>query len=162
MKIIIITDSHDNIWNLDKFFESIKDRDSDMLIHCGDFCAPFMIDRLQNNYKKSIHLVWGNTNDKESTTEFVKTLDHVTLHGDVAELEIDDKKLAVTHFPEKARELAETQKYTYVLYGHDHTKNDEMIDKTRLINSGNIMGHKDPASYAILDTKTDTLEFVEL
>ena len=40
MIIAIMSDSHDNIWNLRKALEIIKKKNAQMIIHCGDFIAP--------------------------------------------------------------------------------------------------------------------------
>ena len=43
MLVAIMSDSHDNIWNLRKAVEIIKNSQAGLLIHCGDFIAPFML-----------------------------------------------------------------------------------------------------------------------
>ena len=43
MIVAIMSDSHDNIWNLRKAVEIIKNSQAGLLIHCGDFIAPFML-----------------------------------------------------------------------------------------------------------------------
>ncbi|MDP7133117.1 MAG: metallophosphoesterase family protein, partial [Planctomycetota bacterium] len=59
MKIAIMSDSHDNIWKLEAALE--KAAGSDAIIHCGDLCSPFIIDRLGRlSNEKPVHVVWGN------------------------------------------------------------------------------------------------------
>ena len=43
MKIAVMSDTHDNIWNLEDALAIIKDEKADLIIHCGDFVAPFML-----------------------------------------------------------------------------------------------------------------------
>jgi len=40
MIVAVMSDSHDNIWNLRKAVEIIKNSQAGLLIHCGDFIAP--------------------------------------------------------------------------------------------------------------------------
>jgi len=44
MQLAILSDTHDNIWKLDTAL--ILMADADVLIHCGDLCAPFVVKRL--------------------------------------------------------------------------------------------------------------------
>jgi hypothetical protein len=49
MLIAVMSDSHDNIWNLRKAVEIIKDRQAGLLIHCGDFIAPYLRSFIPNS-----------------------------------------------------------------------------------------------------------------
>src|SRR3989304_1772275 len=44
MKILVMSDSHDNLWKLDAASEHITR--ADVIVHCGDICSPFMVRRL--------------------------------------------------------------------------------------------------------------------
>ncbi len=46
MFVAVMSDSHDNIWNLRKALTIIKKKGAGMIIHCGDFIAPFMLKEL--------------------------------------------------------------------------------------------------------------------
>ena len=158
MRLGIISDSHDNIWNLDKALSRI---DADLLIHCGDFCAPFIMDHLAG-FKGEVHCVFGNIDDRKKKKKKAEEHDNITLHGDIAELDIDDKKIAIVHNHLVAEALASTGKYDIVFFGHTHQKKDEMIQETRLINPGEIMGRLGKPGYAIYDTSKDELSFIDL
>ena len=55
MIIAVMSDSHDNIWNLRKALTIIKKQKAKMIIHCGDFIAPFMLMELdQNRIKRNL------------------------------------------------------------------------------------------------------------
>ncbi len=47
MLIAVMSDSHDNIWNLQKALGIVKEKGAEMIIHCGDFVAPFMLKELE-------------------------------------------------------------------------------------------------------------------
>jgi uncharacterized protein len=59
MIIAVMSDSHDNIWNLRKALPIIKEKNAGMIIHCGDFVAPFMLKEL-NEADIPVHGVLGN------------------------------------------------------------------------------------------------------
>ena len=160
MKIGIISDSHDRIDNLNKALEIfIKNKVSE-IIHCGDFCAPFMIQEMAK-FKGKIHCIFGNINDEYTSTKFAIE-NGVNLYGDFAELEIDRKKIAVVHFPQIARSLALSGKYDAVFYGHDHIKNFEKVNNTFLVNPGELMGRKAKPSCAIYNTEENSIKHIDI
>jgi len=161
MLVAIISDTHDNIWNLAKALEIFKKKNVSALIHCGDFCAPFIIKKL-DELGVPVHCVFGNTDDRFSTTEIALGSKNVKLYGDVAQFELDNKKIAITHFPIFAKGIAHTKEQDIVFYGHNHTKKQEIINNTLLVNPGELSGVKNTPSFAIYDTETNKVEFFDL
>jgi len=162
MKIAIISDTHDHLDNLRRVLLEV--RDTNALIHCGDLVAPFVIKELGDHYKKPIHIVWGNNEgDHPIVEERVKSYPTVEHHGDEARLEFDGKKIAVTHYPGRAEELASLEEYDLVFYGHTHRVETHRVGKTTVVNPGDVMGKDDSkAHYAIYDTETNKVELKAL
>jgi predicted phosphodiesterase len=65
MLVAVMSDSHDNIWNLRKAVKIVRDRQAGLLVHCGDFIAPFMLKELD---------CFGHTHEHE-----IRQMGHVTL-----------------------------------------------------------------------------------
>ena len=162
MKIVIISDSHDNIWKLAEAMPHLAG--ADVVLHCGDLISPFMIKRLSEGLGDiPVHLVWGNNDgDKSLVTQLAEVAGSITVHGDSAFLEIDGIKIAINHYPENARKEAELGKFDLVCYGHDHTANQEWVGETLLLNPGELMGMNGPSTFAIFDTKTSEITWIEL
>ncbi|MCJ7773383.1 MAG: metallophosphoesterase family protein, partial [Desulfobacterales bacterium] len=82
MIIAVMSDSHDNIWNLRKALDIIKQEAAVMIIHCGDFVAPFMLKEL-DLAGIPVHGVFGNNDgDQYLLTKLSLTdLSNVTLYG---------------------------------------------------------------------------------
>jgi putative phosphoesterase len=159
MKIAIISDTHDNIFNLEKALSWINSQNIPLIIHCGDLCAPSVLTEiLVKKFPHQIYLIHGNVGDRELLEEKVKNLKNVKLFGDFGEIEIDNKKIAFVHKPEEAKKIAQTEKYDLVFYGHTHKPWEEKIGKTKLVNPGNLAGMFYKATFAIYETKTDKLE----
>ncbi|MBD3252286.1 YfcE family phosphodiesterase [Candidatus Pacearchaeota archaeon] len=162
MKIAIISDTHDNIPNLRKALELIKD--SEVLIHCGDLCGPFMLDELKK-FQGEIHLIFGNIGDPYLTPIRAEKLD-INFYRNFAELNIDSKKIAAAHFPEIAKAVAESNRYDLVCYGHTHIPEKTKINKTQLLNPGTLSGRKlskqVTSSFATYNTETDEIEILEI
>lgn len=161
MLIAILSDIHDNIWQLDKVLARVTDGEA--LIFCGDFCAPFTLTQLGQTFKGPVHVVWGNNDgDKWLLTRNASALGNVQLHGELAELEIGGRKIAVNHYPHIARHLAESGSYDLVCYGHDHTALIDQIGRTLLVNPGEVMGRFGRSTFAWYNTETGLAELVEV
>jgi len=163
MKIAIISDSHDNLVNIEKFLMWANKNNVEMIIHCGDLAAPSIIAKeLDPNFSGPVHFVHGNVADRELNIKLAKESKHVTCHGDLGELAIDDKKIAFCHYPNQAEDLAKTGRYDLIFYGHDHTPWEKQIGQTRLLNPGTLAGMFNKATFAVYNTKTDKAELILL
>ncbi|MGB7292209.1 MAG: metallophosphoesterase family protein [Thermodesulfobacteriota bacterium] len=160
MRIAIISDIHDNVWNLGPALETIKD--SDVLICCGDMCSPFIVDLMAVGFSKEIHIVFGNNDGDQYriANNAAKYDGRVLIHGEFAELKLGGKSLAVNHYPNIARSIAESGAYDVVCYGHNHIDSVVRVNNTLLINPGAIMGYdgvnkKDiPSTFVVYDTES--------
>ncbi|MBI3290758.1 metallophosphoesterase family protein [Candidatus Falkowbacteria bacterium] len=163
MKIAIVSDSHDNIPNIEKFLDWADKNSIKAIIHCGDLAAPSVIKKeFAPKFKGQVHFIHGNVADRELNKEVAKEFDHVTLHGDTGTLEIDGVKIAFNHFPWDAKKLAQTGKYDLVFYGHDHKPWEKTVGKTRMLNPGTLAGMFNKATFAVYDTKTGQAELILL
>ena len=159
MKIAIVSDTHDNVPNLEKALAWMNKNGIEQIIHCGDLCAPsILINVLVPNFSGLIHMVFGNVEDRELLSQKAADFSHVKHYGEIGEVEIDGKKLAFVHFPDDGKKLAETDKYDLVFYGHNHKAWEEQVGKTRLVNPGTLAGLFAKATFAVYDTKSDKLE----
>lgn len=159
MRLAIISDTHDNIPNLEKAIAWMNKNGIAAIIHCGDLCAPATLKNvLAPQFQKPIHMVFGNVEDRDLLPSVVKEFPHVRHYGDVADFAIDGKRMAVNHYPNTAKELARTGKFDYSFYGHTHTPWEEEINGCRVVNPGTLAGLFSKATFAMLDTVTGVLE----
>ena len=55
----LCSDIHDNIWALDRALPLLSP--ADVVLFCGDFCAPFTLAQLAEGLApRPLHVVWGN------------------------------------------------------------------------------------------------------
>ena len=138
MRIVILSDIHDNLWNLAAALETVQETDA--MICCGDLCSPFVIDVLAR-FPKEIHIVFGNNDaDLYRITAKASKLPQFHLHGEFLECEFDGKRFAVNHFDYIAKPLAKSGKYDVVCFGHNHIMELTREENYWLINPGPIMG----------------------
>ncbi len=163
MLIAIVSDIHDNIWKLRKVSQQITARGAELLICCGDICAPFTLQQLAKDFKGTVHCVWGNNDgDKWLLTNTANSLGNVTLYGDFAEFEAGGRKIAVNHYGTMGRRLAQSQAYDLVCYGHDHQAMIEQVGQTLLVNPGEVMGRFGKSTFALYNTDAHTAELIEV
>jgi putative phosphoesterase len=166
MRIAILSDIHDNLWNLRLAIDAL--RGADALICCGDLCAPFVMDQLAR-FPGPVHIVFGN-NDADLFRITRKSTDRVRVHGEYFEGELGGKRVAVNHFDNIARPLALSGEYDLVCYGHNHVFRVTRLGRTLAVNPGPIMGAKFPGgewtdvapTFAVYDTDSGQVEAFEI
>ncbi len=144
-KIAIISDSHDNIPNLEKFSNYCKKNKIKTLLHCGDVTSLETFNYIQDSFNGDIHAVRGNAD--------MFTLDKKKI------IEIDSLKIALAHHKEIVASLmTKENNLDFAFYGHSHKPWIEKFNNTYLANPGSLAGMGYKAVFATLDTKTKKLE----
>ena len=157
-KIAVISDSHDHVETLERVLKLANAARAQALLHCGDLCAPFMLNLMAERFGGPIHVVFGNNDGDGRLLQSVAAKHaHVTLHGIYAELGIGGRQIAMIHYPEPARRIAQSGVFALVCYGHDHLKHQEQIGQTWLLNPGEVMGLKGAPTWALYDAVTHTV-----
>jgi putative phosphoesterase len=158
-KIAIISDSHDNIPRIEQMLKMTEKENIKTIIHCGDVCTRETLKYLQQNFKGQIYLSIGNVDADHGINEETK---NVKIFPEFGEIEMEGLKIAFVHSPQEAKELANTQKYNFVFYGHTHKPWEEDINNCKIINPGTLAGLFTRSTFAILDTQTKKVELIIL
>jgi putative phosphoesterase len=152
MKIAIISDTHDNLENLKKFFDFAKKEKIEILIHCGDVCNGETLKEIEKNFKE-IYLCFGNADIKESLLKEAKKTKIFEKEG---KIEVNRLKIGFCHmFNLKEKNL---EGFDFYFFGHSHWPFLKKEGNCCLANPGNLAGLFYKATFAILDTKTKKLE----
>ena len=78
-------------------------------------------------------------------------------------IEIEKRKIFLTHYPILAKPMAKSGDFDAVFYGHDHKFNLDKIGNCLIVDPGEISAHKtSKATFAIYDTETNEAEIVNL
>ena len=166
MRVAVLSDIHDNLWNLAAAIDYV--RAAEVLICCGDLCSPFVMDQLAR-FPGQVHIVFGN-NDADLFRITRKSSDRVRVYGEFFETVLDGRKVAVNHFDYIARPIAASGLYDMVCYGHNHEFSVARIGRTLAINPGPIMGARFPggkwedvaATFVVVDTQGQSVEAFEV
>jgi putative phosphoesterase len=162
MLYAVLSDTHDNIWKLEAALPTLAN--ADVLFHCGDLCAPFVVKMLGEAIsEKPIHIIWGNNDgDPGLITKVTQGYPNINLHGQFAMLEVGGRKVALNHYPELARGLAYTGDFDLVFFGHNHIASEERIKDCLLLNPGELMGLNGRSTFAIVDSNSLFVEWIEI
>ncbi len=160
MKISIISDTHDNIANLNKAIAITLREKTETLIHCGDINSIETVKEIKKLFSGKIYITFGNADENNfpDIENLKKDFPEISFFKEIGELNIEGKNIAFTHFPETAKELALLKKYDLVFHGHTHKPWEEKIERTRMVNPGNVAGTFYKPTFAIYDANNDKLE----
>jgi hypothetical protein len=153
MKIAVMSDSHDHVWNLRKALDITQSENCSMIIHCGDFVAPFVFKEfLQAGIP--VHCVFGNNDgDRYLLTRLaMESKGKITLSPIIGTVDAENLNIAFTHEWPVAEGLAATGRYDLVCFGHSHQHTQQQIGRTLVVNPGEIMGKDGEPGFCIVNT----------
>lgn len=166
MKVGVISDIHDNIWNLDKVISYLQGK-METVISLGDYCAPFVLPYIAS-LEVPVYACLGN-NDEDQIAQVQMAGDLFTwtpLAKEYGQVEIGGKKMAFCHYPKLAELLAKSGEYDAVFHGHNHMAKEEKFGETLLANPGAVCGIQKgkpgQASFGIYDSEANQIEIIDL
>lgn len=163
MLVVIISDIHDNLANLERFLSFVRKKRIKIIISCGDFGGQEALKLLTENFKGKFFSVLGNADVKTALLEAAKNFPRIKIFEDFGEMKLGELRIAFCHLQSLAEKLYSTKKYDFVFYGHTHKPWLKKIGDYVLANPGNLAGVFFKPTFAILDTKTKkiSLEILE-
>jgi len=163
MKIAIISDVHNNLVNLGKTLDFCKKEKVVSLLCCGDLASRETLDYLADNFSGEIFFTFGNMDDEHMADfKHVDNYKNINIFADHGEAEFDGQKIAFVHYPDMAKRLARSGKYSLVYYGHTHKPWEEMVGNCKVLNPGCVTGDRFQPTFAIWDTKDNDFRLVLL
>lgn len=161
MSIAILSDCHDRLDHLQRVLAEVRARGAARLFFLGDFCAPFALKELAEGFGGPIEAVFGNNDgDRFLLCSIASRHAHVTLHDPLAELEVDGRRILLTHYPEIGRRLAKSGEADAVFSGHDHQRYQHRFAGALWANPGEIMGRFGIVSFGWYDPVAHAFEHV--
>jgi len=168
LKVVIVSDSHDNLLNVSKFIAYVANIGVDLIIHLGDYISPFTLKMFSSLNARLLGVFGNNDGDK---LLLLKSLGSVgEIYEAPLETSIDGFKTLLLHgfgsreLTEKiVRYLANSSGYDLILYGHTHTYNVEKYGNTVMVNPGALSGYlTEYPTIAIFDTKDLSISIVDI
>jgi len=163
MKIGVLSDTHDNLVNLDFVLNSCREKDIKTLIHCGDLTSLDMVSKF-----RGFRLIYTIGN-MDIATGAIKTriegMNEENYAGMVYRGKLNGVPIAVTHshIDGKVMELVREKRFKWIFHGHTHEKRDESLHGSRIVNPGALGGlGKEPRSFCVVDLDADTAVFIQV
>ena len=134
----ILSDTHDNLTRVREAVRLFNDAGCDLVIHAGDFVAPFTVDELRN-LRAPVKAVYGNCDgEKAGLAKAFRGVGEIQeapfafLHGGV--------RFVVSHLDAPVGRYVQAKTCDVVIFGHTHKPLVERRDGVLLINPGEAGG----------------------
>jgi putative phosphoesterase len=162
VKLGIIADTHDRLPFIDKAVQKLNRENVELVLHAGDYSAPFVTSRFKPLQAEMIG-VFGNNDAEKSLLKQNFEAIGVQIRGKFAEIKADGLKIALLHGEEASllESLINTGAYDVVLHGHTHKAGIRKQIKTLVVNPGEACGYlSERATFALLETGTMDVRFI--
>ncbi|MEM0216071.1 MAG: metallophosphoesterase [Candidatus Bathyarchaeia archaeon] len=165
MLIGLMSDTHDNLPMVEKAVSLLNDRKVELVLHAGDYVAPFVIPKLRELKAKVIGVFGNNDGDKELLKKRSAEHEGMEIRGNFAEIQVGDTKIVLLHGHEDEllKALINSQSFSVVVHGHTHKAEIYRKGKTLIINPGEVCGYlTGNSTVAILDTDRLEAKIIEI
>ena len=159
MLVGVVSDTHNNLKNINLIISLFNERRVDLVIHTGDITNA-------NSLKKFSELncnlvgVFGNNDRNEPGLEEAAEESGFEFHPPPLKISKLNRNIAIFHEPELINKyLLDNKDIDIVLHGHTHRYREETLDRTILFNPGESAGIiKGKNAIGIINLKDLSLE----
>lgn len=138
MLIGLISDTHENMPLIAKAVACFNEAGVDLVLHAGDLISPITAKEFRN-LKARMVAVFGNNDG-----EHMLWRERISGWGEVwdgdYETVLDGCRVLMMHAPRHLEELAASQAYGVIVYGHTHQSDRRMVGTTLIVNPGECGG----------------------
>jgi uncharacterized protein len=178
MKIGIISDTHDDVENVQRAIEIFNAEKVGYVIHAGDYVFPGVVQEFRKLNGKLIGVLGNNDGEKGALLRNFLGING-ELKGELGEIEFDGLKFGIYHGTDTGikDQLVNSKKYDILICGHTHIKEPSLNSigkykndgKTLVLNPGT--AHKKIASISgafkesgiiVFDIQTREYKFIDL
>jgi putative phosphoesterase len=165
MLIGLISDTHDNLPIIEKAVKRLNEEKVELVLHAGDYVAPFVIAKFKALNCKLIGVFGNNDGDHELLRKRFSETENCTVRGRFAEIDADGFMIALLHGDETdlLSALVNHSDFDAVVHGHSHSNVSQNRGKLLVVNPGEVCGYlTGKATLGLLDTFTREARIVEL
>ena len=162
MKVGLLADTHDRLPAIAALVRLMADRGAAMLLHAGDFCAPFSIDAVLGPQLPVGGVFGHNDGDRQGLVAKAAAGIGVELFASPHTFEVGGRQILLVHdIGEVQPRSLET--HGLVVHGCTHRSECRRRGATLIINPGEGCGwiHGTPSG-AVLDLESSKVEFINL
>jgi putative phosphoesterase len=157
----IMADSHDNLHSIKHAVRIFKEAECKLVIHAGDFVAPFAAKELEN-LGCPVKAVFGNCDGEKQGLEKV-----LRAFGEIKKAPLafshQGLRFLVMHIPARLDLHVSSGKFDVIIFAHSHKPELKKKKRTLLINPGETGGWlSGKSTAALLDPATLSAEIIAL
>ena len=154
MKIGVVSDTHNNLKNIETIINLFNEIKVPIVIHTGDISNANTLEQFSKLNSKLIG-VYGNNDRNELGLEEVAQKNKFQFQDPPRKLSLLDKEIVIFHEPDKIDQfLSENKLIDVVLYGHTHRYENNTRNGVLFFNPGESAGmQKGSNAIGILDLK---------
>ncbi|MFA6356553.1 MAG: metallophosphoesterase [Candidatus Omnitrophota bacterium] len=162
MKIGVMSDSHDNVPMVKKAVDLFNAEGCSLVVHAGDYCAPFAVTPLEKLKCKWLGVFGNNDGDRKALS--MKSNGMIVDHP--YRYDLSNIRMVITHEIEDIQDLMgmiARQEVHLLIHGHTHKPDIKKVDTCLIVNPGETGGWTTgKATVAIVDLDTLTAKEIEL
>jgi len=150
---------------IEKAVKKLNEEKVDLVLHAGDYVAPFVIPKFKNLKVKLIGVFGNNDGDRELLKKRFSEYDNLEVRGNFAAVKVDNLKIALLHGSEEEllKALIDGEGFDVIVYGHVHKAEFYRKGKTLIVNPGEVCGYlSGKSTLALFDTVKGEVKIVEL
>jgi putative phosphoesterase len=161
----VISDTHDNLANVEKVVELFNEAKVELVLHAGDYVSPFVIPKFKLLNCRLVGVFGNNDGDHAFLRQRFMESGNCEVHGRFAQVTVDGFKIALLHGDETEllNALIASEYFDAVVHGHSHALAYRKNQKTIILNPGELCGYlTGKPTYAILDTEAREAKIINL
>jgi putative phosphoesterase len=165
MLVGLMSDTHDCLPLVRTAVREMNDREVGLVLHAGDFVAPFVATELHQLRAPFIGVFGNNDGDHPLLKKRISEKPGFEIRGFFATTLFEDRSIAILHGhePDLLAALVRGDTFDLVVQGHSHQRGAVQRGKTLVVNPGEVCGYlTGVATIALYDTRTGEAEFLEL
>jgi putative phosphoesterase len=165
MLVGLMADTHDCLPMVEKAIKKFNEEKVELVLHAGDYVAPFVIPKFKDLKAKLIGVFGNNDGDRELLKKRFSENAKLEIRGNFAEIKVGNAKIALLHGSEEEllKALIESETFNIVVHGHTHKAETYRKGKTLVVNPGEVCGYlTGKSTIALLDTEKIEAKIVSL
>ena len=159
MIVGVMSDTHGHFRAAREAVKLLSRAGAEHFIHCGDVGGIEVFDELLG---KPLTFVWGNTDaPTDGLLAYLTSIAIPLPDGIPARIELGGRRFAVFHGHEPQFRSCKKLDVDFVLYGHTHEADIEVLDTKCFVNPGALF-RADPKTVATINTATSEIQLHEI
>ncbi len=155
MKVAVVSDSHDNIYQIEKFGKYLKEsQDISFVLHAGDFIAPFAVKSMMR-WLDDLGIDWrGVFGNNDGERDGLNNISGERIAVPPLGIELSNTSIIIVHNPDDLShiDISEADGVDLFVCGHTHKQFLEKKENAVILNPGELCGYlTGVSSFAIVD-----------